>query len=87
MNERKEIIEVNGITILLVCTVIANLLAVGFMMRWYSYQSFMQSVASQKEYTAHLRSLHDTKNSVVELEGAPNWNATIYAKHFPNTKE
>lgn len=78
--ERKEIIQVNGLTILTVMALIANFLIVGFMYRWHSYELFKQEKIHNVEYTRLLGAEHDVKNEVVALEGASSWNETAYVR-------
>lgn len=86
-HERKEIIQLNGLTILVVMALIANFLIVGFLYRYHEHQLF----AEGKRHNAAMLDLQDhkehaLKNEIVALEGAPNWNATKYVHDLGTTK-
>ena len=85
--ERKEIIQLNGLTILMVMVLIANFLIVGFFYRWHHYQIFLE----EKKHNSEMNELkdrkeHDLKNQIVALEGVKVWNDTAYMKNL-NIKE
>lgn len=78
--DRKEIIQLNGLTILVVMALVANFLIVGFVYRFHQWKLFTLEKAHQVHYTVLLRQEHDIKDEVVRLEGASVWNETAYAK-------
>lgn len=77
---RKEIVQLNGLTILVGMAIVANLLVVGFMYRWHSHQLFKQNKIHNFAYTALVKIEHDLKNEVVDLEGVSTWNDTAYVR-------
>ncbi len=83
MNERKEIIKLNGLTILVVMTIIANLLVVGFFYRFHHYQLFVEEKKHNIEMTElEGKQEHDLKNEIVKLEGVTSWSETQYARLY-----
>ncbi len=77
-NERKEIIQLNGFTILVVMAVIANCLIAGFLYRYHTYEIFVENKKRNREMLmldTHERQL---KDDIVALEGVANWNDTVY---------
>lgn len=85
--ERKEIIHVNGAVILIVMIIIANALAVGLIDRFFHFQYFILTREQANENSEELGRVRALKNEIVFLEGAANWNATIYATRRPETRE
>jgi hypothetical protein len=79
--ERKEIIQINGTTILVAMTLIANFLVVGFMHRFHNYQLFVEEKAHSELMTdLRAKQEHNLKNEIVALEGVSNWLETDYVK-------
>lgn len=78
--ERREVIQLSGLTILVVMTLVANFLIVGFVYRFHQWKLFTFEKAHQATYTVLLRSEHDIKDEVVALEGVSVWNDTAYAQ-------
>ncbi|OGZ08044.1 MAG: hypothetical protein A2942_00700 [Candidatus Lloydbacteria bacterium RIFCSPLOWO2_01_FULL_50_20] len=78
-NERKEIIQLNGLTILVVLALMANFLIVGFVYRWHQWKLFSLEKADQARYSELLDREHRVKNEIIELEGVSVWNDTAYA--------
>lgn len=85
--ERREIIQVNGAVILIVMVILANALAIGFIDRFFHFRLFLLTRDQAIEYSEELGRVRALKNEIVRLEGAPNWNATVYVKHHPGTRE
>ncbi len=80
MSERKEILQLNGLSILLIMLVIASLLVVAFFERYHSYKIFQSEKAHSTVMTKLKNRLeHDIKLEITQLEGAKNWNSTLYA--------
>ncbi len=79
-NERKEIVQLNGLTILVVMALIADFLIVGFMYRWHGHRLFAAEKIYHAEYSKLLDKEHDIKTEVVALEGAASWNETAYVR-------
>ncbi len=80
MSERKEILQLNGLTILVVMLVVASLLVVAFFQRYHSYKIFkLEKVHSMVMAKLKNRLEHDIKLEITQLEGAKNWNSTLYA--------
>ena len=85
-NARKEIIQLNGLTILVVMTLVANFLVAGFFYRWHNYQLFVESKKHDREYTVLLKQEHDLKIEIVRREGVAGWNATQYMRELGTAK-
>ncbi len=80
MSERKEVIQLNGLTVLVVVTLIANFLIVGFFYRLHSYKLFKQEKLHGVEYTRLLKTQHDLHLEIADMEGVKTWNETGYMK-------
>ncbi len=81
MNERNEVIKLNGLTILVVMVLIANFLVIGFFYRFHHYQLFVEEKKHNIEMTElEGRQKHDLKNEIVSLEGVKSWSETQYAR-------
>jgi membrane protein implicated in regulation of membrane protease activity len=80
-NERKEIIQISGTTILIVCVVIANLLSVGLVYRWYSFTLYQQQKAYQQAYGKLQNKITMVHREIVLLEGVTKWKETQYATY------
>lgn len=78
--ERKEIIQLNGITILAVLVVIANFMIVGFIYRYHSHVLFSENKIHNTEYGALLLKQHDLHEEIIKLEHVAAWNDTAYVK-------
>lgn len=81
-NERKEIIQLNGLTILVVMAVIANCLIAGFLYRYHTYEVFVENKKRNEEMLlidTHERKL---KDEIILLEGAASWNETTYMRNL-----
>lgn len=87
MKERKEIVQVNGAVILVVMVLIANALAIGIIDRYANFRYFLLAKAQTEENSRQLNKIRALKNEIVRLEGAPNWNATIYARERPESRD
>ncbi len=75
---RKEILHINGLTILVILALVADSLIVGFIYRWHNWELFTSNKAQQIESTALLAAERDVKNEIVILENVPAWNDTQY---------
>ena len=82
MSERKEVLQLNGLTILVVTTLIANFLIVGFFYRLHSYKLFKQEKFHGVEYTQLLKTQHDLHLEIAQMEGVKTWNETGYMKNL-----
>ena len=80
ISKRKEIIQFNGLTILVGMVFVANFLVVGLVYRWHNYKLFMLEKKQNIEYTKLLGAEHRIKNEVVQLEDASSWNGTAYVR-------
>lgn len=78
--ERKEIIQVNGLSILVVMALLGNLLAVGIITRYHKWQLVEQEKRDNRAFTKVLQEEHDLKLEIQRLEGANNWVSTMYAR-------
>lgn len=79
-NERKEIIQLNGFTILMVMALIANFLIVGFVYRWHGWKLFVLQKEHYDAHTVLLQKEREVKEEVAKLEGVSTWNDTAYAR-------
>lgn len=79
-NERKEILQVNGLTILIVMALCANFLIVGLVYRYHNYQLFVVEKKASVEYKLLLDKERDLKNEIITLENVSSWNETQYVK-------
>jgi hypothetical protein len=84
---RKEIIQVNGAVIVVVMLIVANAFVVGIIDRYANFRYFALTRAQANEYSAELGKVRALKNEVVRLEGAPNWNATVFARERPESRD
>lgn len=82
-NERREIIQVNGVTILVVMALLANLLVAGVMYRWHNYELFRAEKTQNVLMRDLYQELRNLQLIIVEHEGAANWNETEYARTLP----
>ena len=82
MSARKEILQLNGLTILVVIALIANFLIVGFFYRFHNYRLFVESKVHGKEFKELLQKQHDLHLDIAILEGVKTWNETEYMKHL-----
>lgn len=79
-NERKEILQVNGLTILIVMALLANFFIVGMIYRYHNYQLFVVEKKASVEYKLLLDKERDLKNEIILLEDVSLWNETQYVK-------
>lgn len=84
LKERKEVIQVNGVTILVVIALIANFLIVGFFYRWHGWQLFADAKRHNVEYTQLLRESHQLKQEIIAMEGVTNWTETAFYAIVPS---
>jgi hypothetical protein len=78
--ERKEIIQINGLTILVTMVLIANFLIAGFFYRYNGHQLFLENKRHNIEYSGLLKQEHDLHEEIVKREGAKNWQETNYVR-------
>lgn len=78
--KRKEIIQVNGLSILIIMVLVGNLLTVGIITRYHKWQLVEQEKRDNRMFTKALREEHDLKLEIQRLEGAKNWISTMYAR-------
>lgn len=79
-NERKEVIQVNGLTILVVMALLANFLIVGMVYRFHNYEVFLEEKKTNIEYRMLLDKERELKNEIILLEGVSSWSETEYVK-------
>ena len=77
--ERKEIIQINGLSILMGMALIANLLIVGFVYRYHGYQLYLEEKAHNQRMKVLYKKEHDIKEDIIKLEGVKSWNESKYA--------
>ncbi len=78
--ERKEVIQLNGMTILAVLVIIANFLMMGFIYRYHAHELFRENRAHDQEYTLLLAEQHDLHIEIAKLEHVVSWSDTAYEK-------
>lgn len=78
--ERKEVLQVNGLTILIVMALLANFFIVGLVYRAHNYQLFVLEKKANYEHQLLLDKERGIKNEIVALEGASSWDETQYVK-------
>ena len=78
--ERKEILQVNGLTILIVMALCANFLIVGMVYRFHNYQLFLVEKKANVESKLLLEKERGLKNEIIAIEGVPVWDDTQYMK-------
>ena len=78
--ERKEVIQLNGITILAVLVIIANFLMVGFIYRYHAHELFRENRVHDDEFTLLLAEQHNLHIEIQKLEHVVSWNDTAYEK-------
>lgn len=77
---RKEILQLNGLTILVAMVLVGDLLIVGLVFRFHQYKLFTFEKDRQTQYTELLKKEHDIKEEVAHLEGVSAWNDTTYVR-------
>jgi hypothetical protein len=85
-NERKEIIQLNGLTILVGMAIIANCLLAGFLYRNHTNEVFIENKKRNQEMLMLDTEERQIKVEIVKLEGAPNWNETSYMHNLDIAK-
>ncbi len=77
--QRKEVIQINGLSILMGMALIANMLIAGFVYRYHGYELFKE----EKAHNLRMKDLHATahvlKDDIIKLEGVKTWNESKYA--------
>ena len=86
-NERKEIIQLNGLTILVGMAIIANCLIAGFLYRYHTYEVFVENKKRNQEMLIVDTQERKLKDEIIQLEGAPNWNETAYMHNVGSARE
>lgn len=86
-NERKEVIQLNGLTILVGMAVIANCLIAGFLYRYHTYEVFVENKKRNKEILLLDTRERRIKDEIIALEGAPSWNETAYMHNIGSARE
>ena len=84
MKARKEILQVNGVTILVIMALIANFLIIGFFNRWNGWQSFADAKRHNVAYTQLLRESHLLKQEIIAMEGVKSWTETAFYAILPS---
>lgn len=82
-NERKEIIQLNGTTMLVILALIADCLVVGFIYRWHSWQLFAEERRAQQEYGKLLKQERQLKQDIIKVEGAGSWASSSFQRIHP----
>jgi hypothetical protein len=84
---RKEIIQVNGAVVVIGMVIVANAFVVGIIDRFANFRYFSLVKAQVEERFVEIEKVRALKNEIVRLEGAPNWNATVYVARNPESRE
>ena len=82
--DRREIIQVDGVSILLIIALVANLLVVGFIYRWHGWQSFDDAKRHNVLYTQLLWESHQLKQEIITMEGVRTWTETEFYAILPS---
>lgn len=86
-SERKEILVIDGLTILIFCTFIMNVVAGALVWRWYEMEAFAQRKTDQDARAVILNDIRKIKIDIVEREGVANWNMTRYVADHPESSD
>lgn len=86
-NERKEIIQLNGLTILVVMAVIANCLIAGFLYRYHTYEVFVENKKRNAEMLIIDKQERQLKDEIIALEGVSGWYETTYMHNVGSSRE
>jgi len=78
--QRKEIIKIDGLTILMGMALIANMLIVGFFYRYHGYQLYVEEKAHNLRMKELNSEAHQLKEDIIAIEGVKTWNDSAYAK-------
>jgi hypothetical protein len=78
--QRKEIIKIDGLTILMGMALIANMLIVGFFYRYHGYQLYVEEKAHNLRMKELNNEAHQLKEDIIAIEGVKTWNDSVYAK-------
>jgi hypothetical protein len=80
--ERKEILVLDGLTILFIVTLVINGVLAALIYRWHSIQVFKENISHQKVYSDLLETAHNLKAEIIKREGAESWNDSGAGKTF-----
>lgn len=78
--QRKEIIKIDGLTILMGMALIANMLIVGFFCRYHGYQLYVEEKAHNLRMKELNNEAHQLKEDIIAIEGVKTWNDSVYAR-------
>lgn len=81
--ERKEVIQISGLSILVVMALVGDLVIAGLIFRWHQHEVFRSEknqVAIMSDLLARERQL---KNDIIEQEGVRTWNETSFVRSIP----
>ncbi len=81
-SERKEILVLDGMTILFIVMLVTNGVLAAMMYRWHNIEVFKENVLHREAYAELLKQSRDLKNSLVKREGAMNWNDSVSGRAF-----
>jgi hypothetical protein len=81
-NERKEILVLDGMTILFIVMLVTNGVLAAMMYRWHNIEVFKENVLHREVYGELLKQSRELKNALVEREGALNWNDSASGRAF-----
>ncbi len=85
--ERKEILQINGVTMMFVMLLLGNFLVVGFFYRWNTHEVYIIKKQHNNHMTDLLRVQHDLHLEIVQLEGVDSWVNTQYMKTISITPQ
>ena len=78
--ERNEVLQLNGLTILLAIALIANCLIVGFVYRYHNHVDY----AERKFHNERMKDLYakerELKAEIIAQEGVKSWSETGFVK-------
>ena len=79
-SERKEVIRLNGITILAGLVILANFLTAGFIYRYHAHRLYLENKVHDIEFAGLLQQQHVLHEEIIKLEGVKNWDESMYVR-------
>lgn len=80
--ERKELIVLDGLTILFIVMLVVNGVTLALLYRWHNTKVFQENFDNRVVYGDLLSESRRLKNIIVKNEGAESWEKSEYGKTF-----
>jgi len=80
--DRKELIVLDGLTILFITMMIVNGVSFALLYRWHNTKVFQENLNNRTVYGDLLSESRRLKNIIVKNEGAESWDKSTYGKTF-----